>query len=116
METVVLAHGGMGGLMEFFPFLFIGAASFVILTAMRDGSKTGGARTLPTDPLTRQLHAATRKPRAGKAENPPGSPADRPPIRRFGAPRLQVMEGEAESTPPAVPRRFEPPPPRRKTG
>lgn len=113
MVTPVLAHGGMGGLMEFFPFLFIGAAIIVIVTAMRDGSgKNTSTRTLPTNNLSRQLHFATRRPRPERvvAPNPERL------ARRSGAPKLQVMDGEAEVNRPVIPKRFEPPPPRRKTG
>jgi hypothetical protein len=115
MVTSVLAHGGMGGLMEFFPFLFIGAAIIVIVTAMRDGSgkKGGNTTTLPTNNLSRQLHFATRRPRR---ERPVAVQSAEKGFRRVAAPHLKVMEGEAESARPAVPRRFEPPPPRRKTG
>jgi hypothetical protein len=103
----------MGGLMEFFPFLFIGAAIFVIVTALRDGAgKTTNTRTLPTNNLSRQMHFATRRPRAERATV---SNSERP-GRRFGPPRLRVMEGEGEATRPAIPRTFSPPPPRRKTG
>jgi hypothetical protein len=112
MVTVVLAHGGMGGLMELFPLLFIGAAIFFIVTALRDGShKKSNTTTIPTNPLSRQVHFATRR-RTERST----VPSSEKPIRRFGAPRLQVMAGEAEGNRPAVPRRFEPPPPRRKTG
>jgi hypothetical protein len=112
MGTSVLAH--MGGMVEFFPFLFIGAAAFFIWTAMRDGSgKKSSTRTLPTNNLSRQMHFATRKPRAERA---PSSNSERL-GRRFGPPKLHVMEGETEENRPAIPRRFEPPPPsRRKTG
>ncbi len=115
MGIPVLAHGGMGGLMEFFPFLFLGAAVFVIVTALRDGQgKKTNTRTLPTNNLSRQVHFATRRPRAERKET---SNTERL-GRRFGAPpKLHVMEGEGEGNRPAVPRRFEPPPPsRRKTG
>lgn len=114
MVTAVLAHGGMGGLMEFFPFLFIGAAIFVIVTALRDGSdKKTNTRSLPTNNLSRQVHFATRRPRA---ERVVASSNSERLGRRFGPPRLRVMEGEGEGSRPAIPRRFEPPPPRRKTG
>lgn len=113
MVTPVLAHGGMGGLMEFFPFLFIGAAIVVIVTAMRDGSgKKTNTRTLPTNNLSRQVHFATRRPRSERATAPNSERLG----RRFGPPKLRVMEGEGQETRPAVPKRFEPPPPRRKTG
>jgi hypothetical protein len=114
MGIPVLAHGGMGGLMEFFPFLFIGAAIFVIVTALRDGSgKKTNTRTLPTNNLSRQVHFATRRPRAERAASPNSERLG----RRFGTPKLHVMEGETEGNRPAIPRRFEPPPPsRRKTG
>jgi hypothetical protein len=114
MVTPVLAHGGMGGLMEFFPLVFIVGAIFVIVTAMRDGSdKKTNTRTLPTNNLSRQVHFATRPPRAERAVATPSAEKG---FRRKSAPRLKVMEGEAEGTRPAIPRRFEPPPPRRKTG
>ena len=113
MVTPVLAHGGMGGLMEFFPFLFIGAAIFVIVTALRDGSgKTTNTRTLPTNNLSRQVHFATRRPRPERAAVPNTERLG----RRFGPPKLRVMEGEGDGTRPAIPRTFSPPPPRRKTG
>ncbi|MEW6477482.1 MAG: hypothetical protein AB1679_34970 [Actinomycetota bacterium] len=113
MVIPVLAHGGLGGLMEFFPFLFIGAAIFVIVTAMRDGSgKKTNTRTLPTNSLSRQVHFATRRPRSDRATVPNSERLG----RRFGAPKLHVMDGESADNRPAIPRRFEPPPPRRKTG
>jgi hypothetical protein len=105
----------MGGLMEFFPFLFIGAAIIVIVTAMRDGSgKNTNTRSLPTNNLSRQVHFATRRPRPERATAPNPERL----ARRFGAPKLRVMEGEGQGdgNRPAIPRRFEPPPPRRKTG
>lgn len=109
---VVLAHGP-GGVFDLFPLFFIAAAVWVIRTAMRDGQNKGtNTRTLPTSPLSRQVHAATRK----KTEKSTPT-VDRPVVRRFGAPNLQVMEGESAENRPAVPRRFEPPPyGRRKTG
>jgi hypothetical protein len=108
----LLAH--MGGMIEFFPFLFIGAAVIFIVVALRDGSnKQTNTRTLPTNNLSRQVHFATRKPRKEKASVPNVERLG----RRVRAPNLQVMEGETEGNRPAVPRRFEPPPPsRRKTG
>lgn len=113
MVTPVLAHGGMGGLMEFFPLLFIGAAIFFIVTALRDGSdKKTTTRTLPTNNLSRQVHFATRRPRPERV----AAPSSERMGRRFGPPKLRVMEGEGEGTRPPIPRRFEPPPPRRKTG
>jgi hypothetical protein len=113
---VVLAHGP-GGLFDLFPLLFLGAAVWVIWIAMKDGqNKKSNTRTLPTSPLSRQVHAAVRKQRPEKSTEAPSG--DRP-VRRFGAPSLQVMDG-GESTdknrPPTVPRRFEPAPPRRKSG
>jgi hypothetical protein len=114
MGIPVLAH--MGGMIEFFPFLFLFGAAFVIFTALRDGShKRTNTRTLPTNNLSRQVHFATRKPRKDKSAAAPTNVERLG--RRFGAPKFQLMEGEAESNRPAVPRRFEPPPPsRRKTG
>jgi len=112
---VVLAHGP-GGLFDLFPLLFLGAAVFVIWIAMKDGqNKKSNTRTLPTSPLSRQVHAALRKQRPERSTEP--SSGDRV-VRRFGAPSLQVMEGgESDAKrPPTVPRRFEPAPPRRKSG
>jgi len=114
---VVLAHGP-GGLFDFFPLLFLAAAGYVIWIAMKDGqNKKSNTRTLPTSPLSRQMHAAIRKQRPDRSTEAPSS-GERV-VRRFGAPSLQVMEG-GESTdakrPPTVPRRFEPAPPRRKSG
>jgi hypothetical protein len=114
MVTPVLAHG-MGHFVTLFPLIMVLAAIFVIVTAMRDGSdKKRSTRTLPTSPLSRQVHAATRRRRSERST----APSER--SRRFGPPpRLRVMEGEAaQGNRPAVPRRFEPPPPqrRRKTG
>lgn len=112
MRVSLLAH--MGGMIEFFPFLFIGAAVIFIVTALRDGShKQANTRTLPTNNLSRQVHFATRRPRAERKEVPNTERL----ARKFGAPKLHVMEGEADANRPATPRRFEPPPPsRRKTG
>lgn len=112
---VVLAHGP-GGLFDFFPLLFVVAAVWIIWKVVREGGqqhKNTQIRTLPTNPLSRQMHAATRQ-RGGGDQ----SASSERPGRRFGAPRLQVMDGEAaEGNRPAIPRRFEPPPPRRrKTG
>lgn len=112
MGTSVLAH--MGGMIQFFPVLFIGAAIFFIVTALRDGSgKRSNTRSLPTNNLSRQMHFATRRPRAERAASSNSERLG----RRFGPPKLRVMEGETEGNRPAIPRRFEPPPPsRRKTG
>jgi hypothetical protein len=113
---VVLAHGP-GGLFDLLPLLFVAAAIWIIMNVLRDGQKraTKSTHALPTTPWSRQVHTATRK----RAEKPAGTPAERPgQVRRFAAPHLKVMDGEAadENRPP-VPRRFEPPPPgRRKTG
>jgi hypothetical protein len=105
----------MGGMIEFFPFLFLGGAAFFIFTALRDGSnKQTTTRTLPTNNLSRQVHFATRRPRKERAAAPTNVERLG---RRFGEPHLHVMEGETEGNRPAIPRRFEPPPPsRRKTG
>ena len=112
MKMVVLAHGP-AGLWDYFPVLFLVAAVFFIVTALRDGSdKRSNTRTLPTNNLSRQVHFATRPPRAERKETSKERLA-----RKFGAPNLRVMEGEADGNRPAIPRRFEPPPPgRRKTG
>ena len=112
---VVLAHGP-AGLFDFFPLLFIGAAIWVIMNVLRDGQKkTRTTSTLPTNPWSRQVATATRK-RGGPAK-PAGTPSERSQPRRVGAPHLRVMDGESADARPAVPRRFEPPPPgRRKTG
>jgi len=114
---VVLAHGP-GGIFDLFPVLFLLAAGTVIWIAMRDGqNKKTNTRTLPTSPLSRQMHAAIRKQRPERSTEPSsGGRVD----RRFGAaPSLRVVEG-GESTdknlPKTVPRRFEPAPPRRKSG
>lgn len=115
---VVLAHGP-AGLFDFFPLLFIGAGVWVILMVLRDGQKRSrgtGTASLPRTPWSRQVHAATRK-RGG--EKPTVQPAERPAVR-FGPSktRLRVMEGGegADGNRPTVPRRFEPPPPGRRTG
>jgi hypothetical protein len=111
---VVLAHGP-GGLFDLFPLFFIAAAIWVIRTALRDGqNKTTKTRTLPTSPLSRQVHNATKRRTGEKTET---TAPDRSAVRRFKAPKLQVMDGESAEGRPAVPRRFEPPPyGRRKTG
>jgi hypothetical protein len=110
---VVLAHGP-GGVFDMLPLLFIGAAVWIIRGVLRDGQNKARqtTRALPTTPWSRQVHSATRKRAVDKPAERPGQP------RRFGPSRLQVMDGEgAGSNRPAVPRRFEPPPPgRRKTG
>jgi hypothetical protein len=111
---VVLAHGP-AGLFDLFPLLFVGAGVWVILKVLREGQhKTTSTRTLPTNPWSRQVHSATRRRGTDKSTGP----SSERPGRRFGAPRLQVMAGDAAGeNRPAVPRRFEPPPPgRRKTG
>ncbi len=113
---VVLAHGP-AGLFDYFPLLFIGAAIWVILKVLREGdSKRTNTTPMPRTPWSRQVHAATRKRAGGDKPNTASSAGA---VRRLGAPRLQVMDGEAagDNRPP-VPRRFEPPPPpgRRKTG
>jgi hypothetical protein len=116
MVAPVLAHG-MGHVVTIFPLAMICAAIFFIMTALRDGSdKKTNTRTLPTNNLERQVHFATRKPRAERKAQE-ASTQERL-GRRFGAaPKLRVMEGEADENRPAVPRHFEPPPPsRRKTG
>jgi hypothetical protein len=116
---VVLAHGP-GGLYDFFPVLFIGAAVWVITTALKDGQNKGSnTRTLPTSPLSRQVHAATRRPKSADGEAAPETPAPLVMPKRFKEkkPKLKVMESETADGRPAVPRRFEPPPyGRRKTG
>jgi hypothetical protein len=112
---VVLAHGP-GGMYDLFPLLFIGAAVWVIRTALRDGQNKGPkTRTLPMSPLSRQVHAATRRRTAEKSDTPA---PERSGFRRVKTPNLTVMEGDAaDGARPAVPRRFEPPPyGRRKTG
>ena len=114
---VVLAHGP-AGLFDFFPLLLIGAAICLLVNVMRDGQRRATSKTprLPTSSWSRQVATATRK-RRGTA--PPVAPSpERPgPPRRVGPPHLRVMNGEGQDSRPAVPRRFEPPPPgRRKTG
>lgn len=115
---VVLAHGP-GGLFDLFPLLFLVAAITVIVIALRDGQgKKSNTRSLPTSPLSRQVHAAIRKRPEKTPEKAPGSSSERV-VRRFGAPSLQVMKGGESADgnkPPSVPRRFEPAPPRRKSG
>jgi hypothetical protein len=114
---LVLAHGP-GGMFDLFPLFFIAAAVWVIRTALRDGqNKTTKTRSLPTSPLSRQVHAATYRRPGDKSDDKSNNP-DRSAVRRFKAPKLQVMEGEGgEGNRPAVPRRFDPPPyGRRKTG
>jgi hypothetical protein len=110
---VVLAHGP-GGIFDLFPLFFLVAAVSVIVIALRDGQdKKSNTRTLPTSPLSRQMHAALRKQRPERS----AEPSSERPGRRFGAPSLQVVEGgESKDRPPAIPRRFEPAPPRRKSG
>jgi hypothetical protein len=104
----------MGHFVTLFPLAMILAAVFFIWTALRDGSdKKSNTRTLPTNNLSRQVHFATRRPRSERKETANSERL----ARKFGAPKLHVMEGEADGTRPAIPRRFEPPPPsRRKTG
>jgi len=114
---VVLAHGP-GGLFDLFPLLFLVMAVIVIWIAMRDGqNKKTNTRTLPTSPLSRQMHAALHKQRPERSTEP--SSGDRV-VRRFGAPSLKVMEGgestDAKRPTTVVPRRFQPAPPRRKSG
>ncbi len=112
MKTVVLAHGP-GGMFDLFPLVMLGAAAFVIWTALRDGSdKRNATRTLPTNPFSRQLHAALRPQRPERSAAP--SP-ERGPRRRGGTP-LQVMEGgeAGEKNRPKIPQRFEPAPPSRR--
>ncbi len=114
---VVLAHGP-AGLFDFFPLLFIVAGIWVIMNVLRDGQKRSraGTATLPRNPWSRQVHAATRK---RPIEKPAGQSPERS-SARFGAPRsprLRLMDGEADGNRPAMPSRFEPPPPsKRKTG
>jgi len=113
---VVLAHGP-GGIFDILPLMFVGVAFYIIRNVLREGqNKAKTTAKLPTTPWSRQVHSATRK-RA--PDKPAGQGAERPgQVRRFGPPRLKVMDGEeAVENRPAVPRRFEPPPPgRRKTG
>jgi hypothetical protein len=117
---VVLAHGP-GGIFDLFPLLFLIMAGTVIWVAMRDGqNKKTNTRTLPMSPLSRQIHAAIRKQRPERPIEPSSSASsgDRV-VRRFGAPSLRVMDGGEsadKNRPPTVPRRFEPAPPRRKSG
>jgi hypothetical protein len=110
MRTV-LAHGP-GGIYDFLPVLFLGAAVYVIVTAMKDGQdKKPRTRTLPTNPLSRQMHAATRPPRS---ERSAASSSDRT-ARRFHPPDLQVVKGEAdEASQSPSPVRFQPAPPSRR--
>jgi hypothetical protein len=113
---VVLAHGFLG-LFDFFPLLFIGAAIWVILKVLRDGQHHASKTPkLPTTPWSRQVATATRKRGGSKPASPSAERPAQP--RRLRAPHLRVMDGEAaDESRPAVPRRFEPPPPgRRKTG
>ena len=115
---VVLAHGP-GGMFDLLPVLFIGVAIWIIRNVLREGQEKAqkATRALPTTPWSRQVHTATRK-RAG-SDKPAGAPTERSgQSRRFGPSHLKVMDGEsANENRPAVPRRFEPPPPgRRKTG
>ena len=112
---LVLAHGP-AGLFDFFPLLFIGGGIWVILKVLRDGQRRASHTSkLPTTHWSRQVATATRKRAPVK---PAGPPPERPGLpRRVGAPRLRVLDGQAADDRPAVPRRFEPPPPgRRKTG
>ena len=116
MRMVVLAHGP-GGLFDFLPFLFLGGAIFVIVTALRDGQdKKTNTRTLPTSPFSRQVHAALRQQKPERS----AEPSERGPLpRRIGGSPLQVIEGGegGEKDRPRIPQRFEPAPPaaRRKT-
>ena len=114
MGTPILAHGA-GHFITYFPLLFVGAAVFFIVTALRDGSgKNNSTRTLPTSPLSRQVWMATRRQRRSVERAPVASSAERT-FRRMGAPTLQVMEGEAESgNRPRIPQTFQPPPPTRR--
>jgi hypothetical protein len=113
---VVLAHGFLG-LFDYFPVFFLVAGIWVIFKVLREGQgRVSHTSKLPTTPWSRQVATATRK-RSAVAK-PAGTPPDRPgQPRRSGPSHLRVMEGEAADGGPAVPRRFEPPPPgRRKTG
>jgi hypothetical protein len=102
---------------DILPLLFVGVAIYIIRNVLREGEAKAKTTTkLPTTPWSRQVHSATRKPVPDK---PAAQAAERPgQVRRFGPPRLKVMDGDTESeNGPAVPRRFEPPPAgRRKTG
>jgi len=111
---VVLAHGP-GGMFDLLPVLFVGIAIYIIRNVLKEGqSKASTTAKLPTTPWSRQVHSATRK----RAPDKPVAQAGPGQARRFGPPRLKVMDGEAaEANRPVVPRKFEPPPPgRRKTG
>ncbi len=113
---VFLAHGA-SGLLDLFPLLFVGMGIWFILRVLRDGQRRAGkAHKLPTTPWSRQLATVTRK-RVGP-EKAANQPAERPGMpRRTAAPHLKVLDGQAADDRPALPRRFEPPPPgRRKTG
>ena len=113
MGTTILAHGA-GHLFTYFPLLFLGAAVFVIVTALRDGSgKKDSTRPLPNSPLSRQVFVATRRRRLSSDRSATPSP-DRG-FRRPGTRPLQLMDGEAEDTSQSrIPRTFTPPPATRK--
>lgn len=114
MGTPILAHGA-GHLFTYFPLLFIGAAIFVIVIALRDGAGKNGSTRLPTSPLSRQVWMATRRQRRSATERSSTASAERS-FRRMGAPRtLQVMEGEGgDGKVIRIPKTFEPPPPTRR--
>lgn len=113
MGTTILAHGA-GHLFTYFPLLFVGAAMFFIVTALRDGAgKKGSTRSLPTSPLSRQVWMATRRQRRSVEKTATPS-ADRS-FRRLSSPTLQVMEGEGDKgNGSRIPSTFDPPPPRRR--
>ena len=113
MGTPILAHGA-GHLFTYFPLLFVGAAVFFIVTALRDGSgKKDSTRPLPTSPLSRQVFVATRRRRLSSDRSHTAA-AERG-FRRPGSRPLQVMGGEAEDGKrPRIPQTFTPPPPTRR--
>ena len=67
MKIVILAHGGHI-LMALMPV----AAAIYLWIAMKDTPKrtNAGTRTLPTHPLSRQIHAAITPPKAKPATAP----------------------------------------------
>lgn len=113
MGTTILAHGA-GHLFTYFPLLFVGAAVFFIVTALRDGSgKKDSTQVLPTSPLSRQVFVATRRRRlsSDRSAGPSVERGFRRPVDR----PFHVMDGDADdATRPRIPRTFTPPPAARK--
>lgn len=75
MDGLVLAHGGDMA-MWFFPI----AAAVCLFIAMKDTpkSRNSGTPSLPTNPLSRQVHAALTPPKA--TQEPPVPVGSVPPV------------------------------------